>query len=168
VQIIFGGIIESSLSSGYKRMLEILEGKAKQRLEACGFLGLLLADKKDFVATLKVAIFTSNEGWYKSICCLEEDDEINFNAACSCILSHLFRNLYEASTFKNRKNVLSSYHHRLYKLMKERNLPPWKYVNDALPACLRTNDAPVCLLIQRLSDVLLEWVYDAMSVRKTN
>ncbi|KAI2499323.1 hypothetical protein MHU86_15167 [Fragilaria crotonensis] len=163
VQIIFGGIIKSSLSSGYKRMLEILEGKAKQRLEACGFLGLLLADEKDFVATLKLAIFTSNEGWYKSLCCLEEDDEINFNAACSCILSHLFRNLYEASTFKNRKNVLSSYHHRLYKLMKERNLPPWKYVNDALPACLRTNDAPVCLLIQRLSDVLLEWVYDAMS-----
>ena len=38
-------------------------------------------------------------------------------------------------------------------------------MNDKLPVCLRTKDAPVCILIQCLSDILLEWVHDAMSVR---
>ena len=50
-------------------------------------------------------------------------------------------------------------------MMKERNLPPWKIVHNKLPACLRKKDAPVCLLMQCLSDILLEWVYAAMSAR---
>lgn len=47
--------------------------------------------------------------------------------------------------------------------MKDRNLPPWNIVKAALPVCLQTDDTPVCLLIQCLSDILLEWVYAAMS-----
>ena len=137
---------------------------AKQKLGTGGFLGLLLADEKDFVATVKAAIFTANESWYKSLYSLGGDNEMSFNSACTSIVSRLFQNLYEASTF-NRKHVLSSYHHRLYKMMKERNLPPWKIVHNKLPACLRKKDAPVCLLMQCLSDILLEWVYAAMSAR---
>jgi hypothetical protein len=164
VENVFEGIVKSSLSPGYQRLLEVLLDNAKQKVETGGFLDLLLADERDFVATAKSAIFTANEAWYKSLCSLEGDDEKNFNSACSCILSRLFQNLYETSTF-NRKHVLSSYHHRLYKMMKERHLPPWKIANNKLPACLRMNDAPVCLLIQWLSDILLEWVYAAMSKR---
>ncbi|KAI2509075.1 hypothetical protein MHU86_5323 [Fragilaria crotonensis] len=164
VENIFEGIDSSCLSPGYRRLHDILVGNAKQRLGMKGFLGLLLGNEKDFVATAKASIFTVNESWYKSLYSLEGDDEMNFNSACSCILLILFQNLYEASAF-NRKHVLSSYHHRLYKMMKERNHVAWKIVIDKLPTCLRLKDAPVCLLIQCLSDILLEWVYDAMSAR---
>ena len=164
VENVFEEIVVSNLSPGYQRLFCILVENAKRELGTGGFLSLLLLDEKDFVATAKAAIFTVNESWYKSLCSLERDDERKFNSACSCILSRLFQNLYEASTF-NRKHVLSSYHHRLYKMMKDRSLPSWKIVNHKMPVCLRTKDAPLCLLIQCLSDVLLEWVYAAMSAR---
>jgi hypothetical protein len=160
----FEGIVASSLSPGYRCLLNKLVDNAKQELGTGGFLTLLLSDEIDFVATMKAAIFTVNESWYNDLCSLNGNDEVKFNSACSCIVSVLFQNLYEASTF-NRKSLLSSYHHRLYKMMTERSIPPWKVVNDKLPICLRTNNAPVCLLIQCLSDILLEWVYAAMSTQ---
>ena len=160
----FEGIVASGLSPGYQCLLNKLVDIAKQKLDMGGFLSLLLADEKDFVATMKAAIFTVNESWYKDLCSLDGDNEMKFNSACVCIMLGLFQNLYEASTF-NRKHTLSSYHHRLYKMMKERSLPFWKVVNEKLPICLRTNDVPVCLLIQCLSDILLDWVYAAMSTQ---
>ena len=107
--------------------------------------------KTDFVATAKAAIFTLNKSWYKSLCNLEGDDKMNFDSACLWILSRLFQNLYF-----NRKHVLSSYHHRLYKMMKERNCTAWKVVIDKLPTCLRMKDAPVGLFIRCFSDILLD------------
>ena len=160
--VLLGELDASSLSCGYKRMLEILVDNAKQKLGTGSFLDLLLADEIDFVATVKAAIFTAHESWYKSLYNLGQIDETIFNKACSVILSRLFQNLYEASSL-NRTHVLSSYHNRLYNLMKDRNLPPWNIVKAALPVCLQTDDTPVCLLIQSLSDILLEWVYSAMS-----
>ena len=161
---VFGEVDGSSLSPGYQRLLEVSMIYAKQKLGTGGFLDPLPADEKDFLATAKAAIFTVNESWYKVLYSLGGDDEMKSNEACSSILSRLFQNLYGASTF-DRKHILSSYHHRLYIMMKDRNLPPWNIVKAKLPVCLRTNNTPVRLLIQCLSAFLLDWVYAAMSAR---
>lgn len=118
VENVFGETIWLSLSPGYTRLMNVV---VEQTLTTGGFLGLLLADEKDFVATVRVAIFTVNEGWYKSLCSMEGQDEISFNSACSYILAQRFQNLRESSTI-TRKYALSSYHHRLYDMVKERNL----------------------------------------------
>lgn len=146
VENVFEGIVVSNLSPGCQRLFCILVDNAKRELGTGGFLSLLLLDEKDFVATAKAAIFTVNESWYKSLYSLERENERKFNSACLCFLSRLFQNLYEASTF-NRKHALSSYHHRLYKMMKDRSLPPWKIVNNKLPVCVSLDPMLVQYLV---------------------
>ncbi|KAI2494045.1 hypothetical protein MHU86_20488 [Fragilaria crotonensis] len=162
VENIFEGIDSSCLSPGYRRLHDILVGNAKQRLGMKGFLGLLLGTK--------------------GLCCHGK----GFNLYCQRELVQIAvqpgrrrRNELQLSLFMHPVNTFSElirsicfqseacslFHHRLYKMMKERNHVAWKIVIDKLPTCLRLKDAPVCLLIQCLSDILLEWVYDAMSAR---
>ena len=72
--------------------------------------------------------------------------KMNFKSACLCILSRLFQELYKASSTFNEAYSSHSYHYWLYKIMKERNLPPWKIVNNELSSSfLRTKDALMCL-----------------------
>lgn len=59
---VFGERVWSSLLPGYARLLNLVVEKAKQTLHTGGLLGLLLADEKDFVATVRVAMFTANKG----------------------------------------------------------------------------------------------------------
>jgi hypothetical protein len=88
---VFGEVDGSSLLPGYQRLLEVLVIYAKQKLGAGGFLDLLLADEKDFLATAKAAIFLLTRVGTRSCTAWEETTKMKFNEACSAILSRLFR-----------------------------------------------------------------------------
>jgi hypothetical protein len=165
VDRLFGKVDMTKLSNGYKVLMNDIEKDVLPKVSSVGFVGMLL-DDVDFVETMKAGIFTTNSDWYSSLCGLGGTDEDQFNDSCSLVLSRLVEHICNASK-SQRSSLDSSYQYRIYKMMTQRNDSEWTALQSTMPICLRSKDVPICLLIMHLSDVLLQWIRNAMNGRSS-
>ncbi len=161
LKAIFSDVDKTKLVSGYAKLCDNLESHILTHVNLNGFVPFLSNDD-EFVETIKAAVFTEHELWYKLLCGLSVEDVVKFNQSCCLILSILFQALNDSSQLR-RDNPRSSYQYNVYRFISDRNGHAWKSLLESLPDALKGGAVTICILIIRFSDLLLKWVRETVA-----